>query len=216
MYELPLFPLNAVLFPGMPLRLHVFEDRYKLMMADCRHTGSGFGVALIRSGEEVGGGAEPFPIGCTASITQIDMLPDGRMNLIVTGQERFLIHTLHNHRPYLVGQVEEYPLRVPAPERLAEPGQALRGWVRRYLDVLSKAAENRLEIQPLPNDPLKLAYLASFLLQIPARQKQDLLTIERAEDLLQQLRTLYRREVTLLETMSREADVPTSGPFSAN
>lgn len=216
MYELPLFPLNTVLFPGMPLRLHIFEERYKQMIADCRRTGEPFGVTFIRSGEEVGGAAEPFNIGCTAAITQIETLPAGRMNIAVIGQERFFIHSTHNNRPYLTGLVEGYPLANPAPERLDEPGQALRGWVRRYLDVLSKAAEMPLDIQQLPTEPLKLAYLASFLLQIPMPQKQDLLEVARAEDLLAQLRALYRREVTLLQAMTAKEETPVIGPFSAN
>ncbi|MBI5670566.1 MAG: LON peptidase substrate-binding domain-containing protein [Chloroflexi bacterium] len=215
-YELPLFPLHTVLFPGMPLRLHIFEERYKQMIADCRRSGEGFGVALIRSGDEVGGGAEPFEIGCTAAITQIELLADGRMNIAVVGQERFLIHSTHQHRPYLIGLVETYPLVNPAPERLDEPGQALRVWVQRYLDVLSKAAEIPLDMQQLPTDPLRLAYLASFVLQIPMPQKQELLAIERADDLLRQLRALYRREVTLLQVMTTKDEAPITGPFSAN
>ena len=56
--ELPLFPLNVVLFPGMRLPLHIFEDRYKLMIGTCMVTDQTFGVSLIQSGPEVGGPAD--------------------------------------------------------------------------------------------------------------------------------------------------------------
>ena len=82
MYELPLFPLNTVLFPGMPIKLHIFEERYKLMISRCYTEGQPFGVALIKSGNEVGRKAEPFLVGCTAVITELEPLPDGRMNIV--------------------------------------------------------------------------------------------------------------------------------------
>src|SRR5688572_13111983 len=88
MFELPLFPLNTVLFPGMPLRLHIFEERYKLMIERCYSSGAPFGGTLIRKGGEVGGGADPFLIGCTALITEIEPLNDGRMNIVAVGHER--------------------------------------------------------------------------------------------------------------------------------
>ena len=72
MYELPLFPLNVVLFPGMPLPLHIFEDRYKEMIADCIRENRPFGVVLIEEGSaEHGPAARPVAIGCTAEIAQV-------------------------------------------------------------------------------------------------------------------------------------------------
>lgn len=199
MRELPLFPLNAVLFPGMPLRLHIFEDRYKQMIGYCRQSGAPFGVVLIRSGQEVGGQAEPYDVGCTAYITQIEMLPEGRMNLTAIGYERFQIQSLRHDLPYLMGVVENYPLVNLSPEQLNQPGRVLRRWMLHYLQLLSKTADTPVDLHQLPADPLKIAYLASYLLQIPADQKQALLAVERAEELLAQLRLLYRREVTLLQ-----------------
>lgn len=216
MRELPLFPLNTVLFPGMPLRLHIFEERYKQMIAYCRESGEPFGVALIRSGEEVGATAEPHLIGCTAYITQIEMLAAGRMNIAAVGEERFRLQSLKYDRPYLVGMVTDYPLVMALPEGMDDRSRALRAWVRRYLAVLSKASDTPFEVQQLPTDPLRLAYLAAFLLQIPMPQKQDLLAVQRLDDLLAELRTAYRREVTLLQVMATKDEAPITGPFSPN
>jgi len=69
--ELPLFPLNTVLFPGATLPLHVFEERYKQMINQCLESRSPFGVLLIRSGNEVGTPTEPFEVGTTASIAHV-------------------------------------------------------------------------------------------------------------------------------------------------
>ncbi|NWG15026.1 MAG: LON peptidase substrate-binding domain-containing protein [Chloroflexi bacterium] len=216
MHEIPLFPLNTVLFPGMLLRLHIFEERYRVMIARCRQTGEPFGVALIQEGQEVGGPAEPHLVGCTAYITQVETLADGRMNITVVGHERFQIHALKHDQPYLVGLIEGYPLAKPISEGVEDISQALRAWVRRYLQVLSQASETPLDMQELPSDWQKLAYLASFLIQLPPAQKQDLLVINRAEELLNRLRTLYRREVTLLQTMLVPHEEESIGPFSAN
>ena len=94
MNALPLFPLNTVLFPGMPLGLYIFEERYKLMMAQCLQEEQPFGVVLIAQGKEaMGPAAEPHPVGCTAVITEVQKLNDGRMNIVAVGQERFHIDT---------------------------------------------------------------------------------------------------------------------------
>jgi Lon protease-like protein len=66
--ELPIFPLNVVLFPGMPLPLHIFEERYKSMINRCIQAGHAFGVVLIREGQEVGPPARPHDVGTTAVI----------------------------------------------------------------------------------------------------------------------------------------------------
>ena len=106
MERLPLFPLRTVLFPGVALPVHVFEERYRLMIGRCIDERAPFGVTLIRSGEEVGGPADPFDIGCTARIARVQRLPDGKMNLIVLGERRFRIAALDSTEPYLVGEVE--------------------------------------------------------------------------------------------------------------
>jgi hypothetical protein len=107
MYELPLFPLNTVLFPGMPIDLHIFEPRYLLMISRCLTAEQPFGVVLIRTGLEANGAlAEPYSIGTTARISTVEHLADGRMNLTALGEERFEILSLDRSGPYLVGQVQ--------------------------------------------------------------------------------------------------------------
>ncbi len=104
--ELPLFPLNSVLFPGATLPLHIFEERYKKMVNLCLESNSPFGVLLIRSGSEVDEAAEPLEIGTTARIVRVQHLDAGRMNLICLGEQRFRLSRQVSETPYLVGEVE--------------------------------------------------------------------------------------------------------------
>ena len=104
--ELPLFPLNSVLFPGATLPLHIFEERYKKMVNLCLESNSPFGVLLIRSGSEVDEAADPFEIGTTARIVRVQHLDAGRMNLICLGEQRFRLSRQVSETPYLVGEVE--------------------------------------------------------------------------------------------------------------
>jgi uncharacterized protein len=107
--DLPLFPLNTVLFPGARLPLHIFEARYRQMIGECLEEERPFGVVLIREGPEVGGGAAPHRVGVTARIAEVERLPDGRMNIVTLGQERFRILATSEERPYLTGEVEYLP-----------------------------------------------------------------------------------------------------------
>ncbi len=90
--RLRLFPLNTVLFPGAALNLHVFEDRYRKMIAECLDAGEAFGVVLIRDGEEAGDpGVTPHEVGTTAEIADVTLLPAGRYYISTTGGRRFRI-----------------------------------------------------------------------------------------------------------------------------
>ena len=199
--KLPLFPLHTVLFPGMALPLHIFEPRYREMIADCRHQGLPFGVVSIRSGGEVGGVAEPHTVGTSALIAQIEKLPDGRLNIETVGHERFRILALHYDRAYLTGTVETFPLAKADTPQAERAAQALTPWIKRYLGLISQAAETPIEAEQLPQDPASLAYLAAIVAQVPPREKQSLLATPNAAELLEQERALYRREVSLLRVM---------------
>jgi uncharacterized protein len=219
MFELPLFPLQSVLFPGMTINLHIFEERYKEMINLCIENRQPFGVVLIREGIEASGPlASPHMIGCTAQIARMLPRGEGRMDISAVGQERFLIHGLKFDRPYLVGDVELYPLPQDNPADVEKAGTRLRPWVERYLEILSKVGNIPLNPQQLPHDALQLGYLAAAILQqISLEQKQDLLAINQGVQLLSEIRSIYHREVTLLDMMLDRANQnPDTGPFSVN
>ena len=105
--DLPLFPLNTVLCPGIALPLHVFEDRYRALVRHCLETTSPFGVVLIREGREVGAGAISFSgVGTIAEIRDAGRRDDGRFDLLVVGTRRFGIQRMLEGRgPYLIADV---------------------------------------------------------------------------------------------------------------
>ncbi|HTU83654.1 MAG TPA: LON peptidase substrate-binding domain-containing protein, partial [Candidatus Acidoferrales bacterium] len=101
--RLRLFPLNAVLFPGAVLNLHIFESRYKQMIAECLESGEGFGVALIAEGAEAGDpNVTPHEIGSIAEIVDVQSLPFGRYFISTIGRERFKISAIVAREPYLL------------------------------------------------------------------------------------------------------------------
>lgn len=204
MFELPLFPLNTVLFPGMPLVLHIFEDRYKLMVGKCLQERRPFGVVLIHKGAEaLGPLPEPNTIGCTAFISQVERLHQGRMNIGVVGQRRFRIVSLNTELPYLRGQVEYFPLQEDDLRGQESMADQLRPWVERYLSHLARLGGETMQVEDLPHEPIPLAYASAMLLQISARQKQALLSIESALTLLAELRTVYRSEIAVLKAIGQ-------------
>lgn len=213
MYELPLFPLNTVLFPGMPLPLHIFEERYKEMIADCIRESRPFGVVLIADGvAERGPLAQPYAIGCTAEIAQVEPLEQGRMLIITVGRERFRIVRVETDRPYLVGVVEPAPLIAEDEAALAESAEALQPLIVAYLDRLARIGSVEMEPDQVPDDPLSLVYLGAALIQLPAEEKQAFLAMDRATDLVTALARAYRAELSLMRTMPAE-DI---GIFSVN
>lgn len=106
--ELPLFPLNTVLFPGGHLRLKVFEARYLDMAADCLRQSRPFGVCLIKQGGEVGRAALPETVGCHARIVTADMDGPGVMRIEVLGEGRLIVESTRlEANQLLVGQVRD-------------------------------------------------------------------------------------------------------------
>ena len=216
MFELPLFPLNTVLFPGMPMALHIFEERYKLMIGKCVEEKRPFGVVLIKKGTEaLGPIAEPYLVGCTAEIIEVEELKQGRMNIGAIGRERFQIVSLDRDSAYLIGQVERFPLAGDDSEIMDTAARRLRPWVINYMDELSRIEGLELDSLEVPEEPKPMAYLAATLLQIPPGQKQKLLATEQATKMLVEMHALYRREVAFLKVMV-EHDEADQGSFSLN
>jgi uncharacterized protein len=219
MFELPLFPLNTVLFPGMPLSLHIFEDRYKQMVNECIDESKPFGVVLIQSGDEaLGPVAEPHRVGTTALITQVQRLPFGRLNILAIGRDRFQIHSLNHDKPYLAGLVDYMPFQSGEENGIKLPeDRVLRKLMTRYLAGLNNAGFQLAEAE-IPSEPLSLAYLAAVLLRTEAREKQQLLETPTTLEFVNKLISMYKLELALLEVMLAPPNntEDSQSPFSAN
>ena len=173
--ELPLFPLNTVLFPGATLPLHIFEDRYKEMISQCIEEHRPFGVLLIRKGREAGDLAEPFEIGTTAHIARVDELEEGKLNLLCLGGKRFRTVKLVSNDPYLTGEVEFLETSEdddPTAKELSDDaGSLFAEYVRLYLAMSNQWARS-LE---MPGEPDSLADFIGSRLGVDPHMKQRLL-----------------------------------------
>ena len=218
MADLPLFPLNTVLFPGMQLKLHIFEDRYKSMINRCIEADKPFGVVLIRHGAEANGPtASPYEVGCTADISQVQRLPLGRMNIVTTGKRRFRIKALDRSNPYLVGDVEYFVPAEDRPSVVQVYSKVLRPLLLRYVDILASSSGSRFDPSKLPQQPRAIAQIASILLQTDNPQKQQLLAMDSLSDLLITLVDIYQLETMLLKIrLSPPGDEFNIGFFSRN
>ncbi|HKI25337.1 MAG TPA: LON peptidase substrate-binding domain-containing protein [Candidatus Sulfotelmatobacter sp.] len=190
---LPLFPLEVVLFPGVPLPLHIFEPRYKEMIGECRTNQTPFGV--IRALEQ--GIAE---VGCTAEIVSVTKeYADGRLDLVAEGRKRFEVLELNQERSFLRAEVLLLPDEpgAPAPEDNARAIQA-----HREIMALAGAVQ---DLSTANRDALSFALAGSLPLDLDFKQK--LLAIgseaERLRALATYLETILpnlRRAVRARET----------------
>lgn len=188
--DLRLFPLQNVLFPGMRMPMHIFEERYRVMIRECIEEDAPFGVLLIKEGQEVGANAVPFDIGTTARILQVEYLDDGRMNIFTIGQKRFRVIDYNTTQPYLRGEVtfvEQYEPSDEAQRLLREARRGFDEYLRLYLSL----ADQWTRGVSLPEDPGEAADYIAARMDLPVQVKQELL-----EELLPDAR--LRRELEMI------------------
>ncbi len=212
MRQIPLFPLNVVLFPGMPLHLHIFEDRYKLMVHHCVAHDGLMGIVLIHQGQEaLGPLPEPHHVGMLARIIEYETLPDGRMNITVLGTDRFrILGTDHDTQPYMVGIVESNPIELPKLIQVHRQSRQLAQAILTYIRELSQAKLDDRDISKFspPDDPMNLVFLGASLLQIPPTEKQPILEASSIFEMMDIVERLYRRENGLMHTINATEDLP--------
>jgi uncharacterized protein len=212
--NLPLFPLNTVLFPGMVLPLHIFEERYKLMINRCLEEERPFGAVLIREGAEVGEQAVPYQVGTTSVIAGVTRYDDGRMNIVSLGSERFRLRRLHYGQPYLVADAEPWPLSPGDQVQAGRQVEPMRALVRQYFTLLSLAQGHKIEVEEVPDEPRALALLIAVVLQVPMPQKQELLDRPSVSELLVAERAILRREQLLLSQIIETQQDQWEGGYS--
>ncbi|NJM06491.1 peptidase S16 [Candidatus Gracilibacteria bacterium] len=207
--QLPLFPLGTVLFPGAPLNLHIFEERYRLMIARCLEEKQPFGVVLLRSGEEVEEGRlatePPIPceIGTLAYIDNSVHLEDGRYLLTAVGRERFRVRTVIDRAPYLVATVE---LLDEVEGDGLEPAIAqLRSTYESYWQAVARATGSDIEIEKLPDDAVALTYDLADRLQVTMPRKQAWLE-GTAANRARSMTAVLRAELSLLPRPDLDGD----------
>jgi len=208
--ELPLFPLNVVLFPGADLPLHIFEARYRLMINECYQQEKPFGVVLARPQSQQMR-EEPYPIGTMAEILALSRMDDGRMNLIARGGQRFRILDQHREKPYLTGIVEVYK-DLPEPEPvLREQADKARELFNTYLEILLEVIGKQETQFDLPAAPEELSHFIASFLDIEDEAKQRLLEMTLTTQRLESVIVTLRREVPFVRQMLSMSNIYRAG-----
>jgi len=184
--DLPLFPLNTVLFPEGPLPLRIFEPRYLDMVSACLRRGNGFGICLIESGAEVGEVAKTYQVGTLARITDWHQRNDGLLGITVVGEQRFQIVSTQVHPNQLIqAQVEliDNESATELPTEYLPITDFLRQLIKQVPDLFA----------PVPlkySDATWVGCRLAELLPIPLTQKQYLLQMNEPIQRLERMRLL--------------------------
>ena len=224
---LPVFPLSTVLFPGLVLPLHIFEDRYRTLvreLVDSPEDGPHeFGVVTLRHGSEVQTTAEGeagppvddtpvtaeqlYEAGCTAELRQVTELPDGRFDIVTVGRRRFrVLAVAQGSEPYLTAEVEWLPEDDEPGETAELLAPRVLAAFRTYLELLRPASE---VLDQVPDDPTVLSHLIAATAQLTTDERQQLLAAPDTASRLRAELKLLNREAGLLARV-RAVPVPLS------
>jgi uncharacterized protein len=207
---LPLFPLTTVLFPGMRLPLHIFEQRYRQLVSDLleRPEPRQFGVIAIRKGRETGvdGVTALYDVGCIATVRKVEPREDGRFDLLTVGAQRFRLLRMDTSRPYFQGEVEPVAEETGDAAAAAYATQRVQAAFRGYLNALADRGGGVISVADLPDEPLLLSYVVGAAMIIDLPERQSLLATPDAVTRLRAERALLARETGMLRaTTSRPA-----------
>lgn len=207
--ELPLFPLpEVVLFPAIPLPLHIFEFRYRIMMNTILESDRRFGVVMFDPTQ-----GKVASVGCCAEIIQHQRLPDDRMKMITLGQQRFRVLEPVREKPYLVGLVEW--IEDNPPEKDLKPlATEVEALLRDVVRLSSKLMDQSIKLpEDIPSLPTELSYwVASNLYGVPAEQQallemQDTAArLEREAEILNSTRSHLAAKTVLKDTFENPVD----------
>jgi Lon protease-like protein len=204
--RLRLFPLNAVLFPGAVLNLHVFEPRYKQLIGECIERGESFGVALIREGEEAGDPAvEPYGVGSIAEIVSVTPLPFERYYVSTIGRQRFRIREIVNRDPFLIVDADLLDEEPTAEGALCDLRDRVRLAFLEYAELIAQFSGQQTGLD-LPADPALTSFVIGDALQVADGIKQRLLEAESTEQRLKLELAFLRRLLPQLRTLLERRD----------
>ena len=201
---LPMFPLSTVVFPGMSVPLHVFEDRYRMLvnhlLAVEDPTQRVFGTVAIREGYEVGdhGAQSVYRVGCILQLTEVERLEDGTFDIVAVARERMKLEEMQRGADFPQGVVAT----VPEPE-VQVPAEVLDR--ARSTFTAFRAAMTELQGDPfsgtLPRDPDYLAWTLSALTPLPMAERQSLLEAEDATERLVLVTRLLTEELRAINVI---------------
>lgn len=205
-YRLPLFPLNTVLFPKMPLPLHVFEQRFVALIERCIEDRSEFGIVLARDPDERGD--DIARVGTLARLHAVQKLEEGRYNVVVVGGERFAV--LERERieaGYDLALVETVTDMPADPEHISGLVEETRRLFAAYFEKLMGRIGLKSLQYELPEDACELSFVVAAVIQLPSERRQRLLEMTNTPERLQQEITWLQRGIQQLEPAETRAQV---------
>ena len=203
--ELPLFPLPVVLFPGVPLPLHIFEPRYREMLSDVRIGKNLFGLSYFDSSTSEKEIPPAGHVGCVAEVTEEQALPDGRSNILTFGLIRYRVEEyVENDAPYLVARVSFFEDREEDDEALAERSREVAETFTRIARAVRTLNDERASLPDISDtEPQRLSFLVAAAMEIDTEVKQELLELRSTGERLRRLRDMLVRAVTNYEERAR-------------
>jgi Lon protease-like protein len=203
--ELPLFPLPLVLFPGVPLPLHIFEERYRRLLADVRASNSLFGLSYFAPDSDAEDRPPVGHIGCATEVIEAQPLPDGRSNIMTLGVARYRVEEyVERGDPYLVARVEFFEDDPEDAAVVARRAEEVTEMFMRIARAMRTANDERGSLPELPQgDPQRLSFLVAAVVEMDAESKQRLLELRSTSARLRRLHTLLGEAVTSYEERAR-------------
>jgi ATP-dependent Lon protease len=207
--ELPIFPLALVLFPGVPLPLHIFEPRYRRMLSDVRAGNSLFGVSYFDASTSEQDTPAAGHIGCVAEVTELQSLPDGRSNILTVGIIRYRIEEfIEREEPYLLARVSFFEDEEEDESVLGEAAHEVAETFTRIARAVRIINDERARLPDISDtEPQRLSFLVAAAMEVDTDVKQDLLELRSTSERLQRLRDMLDRAVSSYEERARIHEV---------
>jgi Lon protease-like protein len=203
--ELPLFPLQVVLFPGVPLPLHIFEPRYRRMLEDIQLRDNLFGLSYFDLSTSESSVPPVGHVGCVAEVTEVQPMPDGRFNILTVGLIRYRVEAYLEHGdPYLVGAVSFFEDEEEDKEVLARGAQEVSTLFQRIALAVRIINDERASLPEIPDvDPEQLSFLVAAAMEIDTQVKIELLETRSTSERLKRLRDFLARALPNYEERAR-------------
>ena len=203
--ELPLFPLPVVLFPGVPMPLHIFEPRYRQMLETVRLRDNLFGLSYFDASAQESTVPPVGHVGCVAEVTEVQPMPDGRSNILTIGLIRYRVLSYVEHSdPYLIAEVSFFEDEEEDEGALARSAEDVSALFQRIAQAVRIINDERAALPELPDvDPERLSFLVAAAMEIDNEVKQEMLEMRSTLERLKRLYDLLSRAITSYEERAR-------------
>ena len=215
-HQLPLFPLPVVLFPGVPLPLHIFEPRYRQMLSDIRVGKNMFGLAYFDTTTSEREVPPMGHVGCVAEVTETQTVADGRSNILTIGVIRYRIESyIERGDPYLFAEVSYFEDEEEDETLLAGASREVAETFTRIAQAVRTINDERATLPDISDtEPQRLSFLVAAAMEIEADVKQELLELRSTSERLERLRGMLNIAVKGYEERARIHELAKSNGHS--